>query len=53
MTSPPPHSADDVRSQIYLMDTNQVAQLANHLFEISGTSRPCRKDRGLLARLFG
>ena len=49
----PPHKGDDVQTQIYLMDRNQAAQLANYLFEIAGTRPPDRKRRGLLSRLFG
>jgi len=53
VTKPPPHSQDDVQTQIYLMDCNQAMQLANFLFEMGGTTTPNRKDRSLLKRLFG
>ncbi len=53
VTRPPPHTAQDVESQIYLMDRNQAVQLANYLFEMGDTKRPDRKDRGWLARMFG
>lgn len=53
VTKAPPHTAEDVDTRIYLMDRNQAAQLANYLFEISNTSAPSRRGRGLFARLFG
>ncbi len=53
VNSPPPHKPEDVHSQIYLMDRNQAAQLANYLFEISGQSKPSKRGRGWLSRLFG
>lgn len=53
VTKPPPHNAGDVESQTYLMDRNQAVQLANYLFEISGQSKPSRRGRGWLTRMFG
>lgn len=53
VTKPPPHTKDDVQTQIYLMDRNQAMQLANYLFEMGNTSSPGKSDRGLLKRLFG
>ncbi|MGB3165297.1 MAG: hypothetical protein WBA68_00795 [Alteraurantiacibacter sp.] len=50
---PPPHTPEDVHSHFYVLDSNQAAQLANYLFEISGHTKPDRRDRGLLKRLFG
>ncbi|WP_340588798.1 hypothetical protein [Erythrobacter alti] len=51
--SPPPHTDEDVDSRLYMLDQNQAVQLANYLFEISGQSKPSRRGRGLLTRLFG
>lgn len=51
--SPPPHARRDVRSHFYVMDDQQAIQLANHLFEIAGQSKPDRRGRGLFSRLFG
>jgi hypothetical protein len=53
VTKPPPHKAEDVQSQIYVLDRNQAAQLANYLFEMSGQSKPSKRGRGWLARMFG
>lgn len=53
VSKPPPHEAGDVHSHIYLMDRNQAAQLANFLFEVSGHTKPDKRDRGFFARLFG
>mgnify|MGYP001103620436 CR=1 FL=1 len=53
VTKPPPHTKDDIQTQIYLMDRNQAMQLANFLFEMGGTSTPDRSDRGWLKRMFG
>lgn len=53
VTKPLPHESDDVHSHIYLMDRNQAAQLANHLFEVGGHTKPDRRQRGLIRRLFG
>ena len=49
----PPHTADDVETQIYLMDRNQAMQLANYLFELGNTTTPSKRGRGLMSRLFG
>ena len=51
--TPPPHEKGDIDSRLYMLDQNQAAQLANYLFEMSGQSKPSRRERGLLARLFG
>lgn len=51
--TPPPHSREDVDSRLYMLDRNQAAQLANYLFEISGQTKPSKRGRGWLARLFG
>lgn len=53
VNKPPPHTREDVHSQVYVMDRNQAAQLANYLFEMSGQTGPSRRGRGLFARLFG
>ena len=53
VTSPPPHARRDVHSHFYVMDDQQAIQLANHLFEITGQSKPDIRRRGLFARLFG
>lgn len=53
VTKPPPHNPEDVGSQIYLMDRNQAVQLANYLYEMTGQTRPSRRRRGWLARMFG
>ena len=49
----PPHKGEDVQTQVYLMDKNQAAQLANYLFEIANTTPPDTRRRGVIARLFG
>jgi len=49
----PPHARGDVHSHFYVMDEQQAVQLGNYLFEITNQTRPSRKGRGLLARLFG
>ncbi|WP_052768918.1 hypothetical protein [Aurantiacibacter marinus] len=51
--TPPPHSEADVDSRLYMLDRNQAAQLANYLFEMSGHTKPGKRGRGWLARLFG
>lgn len=53
VTKPPPHTDDDVHSHVYMMDRNQAAQLANHLFEVCNHTKPNASGRGLLKRLFG
>ena len=53
VNKPPPHEHGDVQSQIYLMDRNQAAQLANYLFEMSDHTAPDKRGRGWLSRLFG
>ncbi|MWV29074.1 hypothetical protein [Aurantiacibacter rhizosphaerae] len=49
----PPHRPEDVLSVVLVMDENQAVQLGNDLFKITGQTKPERKKRGLLARLFG
>ncbi|KLE34689.1 hypothetical protein [Aurantiacibacter luteus] len=53
VTRPPPHTEDDVHAHVYMLDTNQAAQLANYLLKMCDLSPPDRVNRGLLARLFG
>ncbi|WP_340588797.1 hypothetical protein [Erythrobacter alti] len=53
VTKPPPHTSDDVQTQIYLLDRNQAMQLANFLFEVGETSTPERRDRSWIKRMFG
>ena len=50
---PAPHRKEDIHSFVYVMDENQAVQLGNVLFEITGQTKPDKKGRGLLARLFG
>ncbi len=53
VNKPAPHRQEDIHSFVYVMDANQAVQLGNDLFEITGQTKPDRKKRGLLARLFG
>lgn len=53
VTKAPPHGSGDVHSHIYLLDRQQALQLGNYLFEMAFETRPSRRGRSLLARLFG
>ncbi|MCJ2178902.1 hypothetical protein [Novosphingobium album (ex Hu et al. 2023)] len=50
---PPPHTPDDVHTQLVLMDKNQAVQLANYLFRVTGQTPPSRRGRSLFDRIIG
>jgi hypothetical protein len=49
----PPHDAEDVQTHYFFMTDQQAVQLGDSLFEMTSQTKPSRKGRGLLARLFG
>ena len=53
VTTPAPHSDDDVHSSYFMMDKNQAVQLGNYLFELAGQHAPRKRRRGWLGRMLG
>lgn len=53
VTTPPPHSEEDVHTFQLLMDKNQAVLLGNYLFELSGQTPPRKRKRSWLDRLLG
>jgi biofilm regulator BssS len=53
VTTPAPHSPDDVDSFYFLMDKNQAVQLGNQLFKIAGQTPPRKRKKGWLDRMMG
>lgn len=51
VTTPPPHRREDVIQSVIVIDKNQAVQLGNHLFEVSGQSKPAPR-LSWMARLF-
>ncbi|NNC51824.1 MAG: hypothetical protein HKO08_02135 [Erythrobacter sp.] len=51
VTTPPPHSREDITQSVIVIDKNQAVQLGNHLFEVSGQTKPVPR-RSWLARFF-
>jgi hypothetical protein len=53
VTKPPPHTAEDLTSTVFLLSKNQAVQLGHNLFRASGETAPERKKRSWLDKLFG
>ena len=53
VTTPPPHSREDVQIHRFIINRNQAVQLGNYLFEMSGQTPPRRHRKRLLDRLIG
>ncbi|RPF71012.1 hypothetical protein [Aurantiacibacter spongiae] len=53
VTTPPPHSREDVRSHVYVLDRNQAVQLGNFLFELVDQTKPQGRRAGWFRRMFG
>lgn len=51
VTTPPPHTRDDITQSVIVIDKNQAVQLGNHLFEVSGQTKPAPR-RSWISRLF-